>query len=1210
MYMKKFPNIFKRKNTKSEKPVNAEPKEQEDAEAPDVTEMVNNEAEASEEQMRDIKGLIQSFFKKAASGSGGATSVNPQAFFPNVLKSISKGDFTRGQYAFLSQELRRAQQGEVAGRDLQEHFKVLDENYEDWSKDMPESESARNNPEGERQDDTPVEADAAPGGEDQGGQERPVEEGEVGEDADVVTQYAQAAHTVDHMLTRRERASLLSKETRKEGVRRLLDTLFKRDEKPSADAGWVKDFLASTLDGVEVGPEKISAVQNYITVKERFDTEWVRKMDTLTKRMGGENTDEGTVETALETLTIFEQHLVEEEIRLREQMNGDNKAVEKVKQLWGYLGDKNLASYLEKKDIYKAKNTLWGKVKYSALRAASLRTAAMAALVPLAGFGFGAAGVATAIGLRRGIGGVMGASGGYALARRWLEKDLKKKVDGLPKLEDFNEKNYKQVVDLKKEYDAFILEHRANTAEQIGVGAEYEELQNMYAEAIKHFCSSEKKAAELRMKQNLSTAKERNIVKKTKNMAILFGSAALGGAVSAVVAPKVFDVAHDLGAGLVDADTGGGAAQGVKEPAIVSNADEAVKDLVELRGVKPKSSFTAPEEAKPPQQDVRPTIVRDLDEAVKDSAESQEATPSLNEALEGVKPPHEVLEQQGGVGIDGDATETAPEQSANTQEEGNLNEAEKQTAEEGVRTEETETVSSGPEETSSTETTDTDSAETAESTREFALEDGFYTVQEGDSLSKIWLAANGGDTEQMLTAMEALENLEGSPEGREQLVAFGIDSRNTDLIHPDDRINIAAIQEWLEGGDIQTDTATVGEEVPAQQTPAPEAGESAADVAKQEEVEGEDEEVTQPPSEEQGEDKEVAQPTAVEQKGGSDKGGEKVAPLLREDLDLPKGSETLEHLVSSGENTVADVFMNRGYEINNIPEEVLQKEVFEGHEIDIYLAENGQVLGVQVDGEPLMDESALQRAVKPAEVGAVTEMSVGEKLPFTGNFATLVETAETLNADMLADDPIETYHPDFREVAGRIYVRYPNGTPIMAAEDLRQFRPDLFESDQEAITADIARTSEEFVNIETRYPLQKRFLVETNQKGVLDHNYVQKEFDTIQKTVEGSDRINIARSEVIHKALKSLAVEKPPANPKAFDFLSAKLAAKISENSDLAERMFSEKGWGDERIRVAYSDDQRSLEVQERVNVNKGKRNMRPRWAWKSVLVEKITGKK
>ena len=128
-----------------------------------------------------------------------------------------------------------------------------------------------------------------------------------------------------------------------------------------------------------------------------------------------------------------------------------------------------------------------------------------------------------------------------------------------------------------------------------------------------------------------------------------------------------------------------------------------------------------------------------------------------------------------------------------------------------------------------------------ERAREFVLEDGFYTVRKGDSLSKIWLAVNGCDAKRMRAAMMALEGL-----GEEQLRAFGIDSGDVDLIRPQDRINISAIQKWLEGGDAQADADTAGEEVPAQQTPAPKTEESAADAATQEEGEEDSQDADSP----------------------------------------------------------------------------------------------------------------------------------------------------------------------------------------------------------------------------------------------------------------------------------------------------------------------------------------------------------------------------
>ena len=1121
----------------------------------------------------------------------------------------------------------------------------------------------------------------------------PVEEEQVTGDGDVATQYAQAAHTVDHMLNWADKETLLSKKTRKEGVRRLLDEQFKSGEKPSADAGWVKGFLTKALDGMEVDSKKVSVVQNYITMKERFDTEQVQRMSTLTERMS-ENADEEAVEKALEALTIFEEQLMAEEVRLRGHMNGDSKAVAKVKKLWGYLGDRNAASFLEKKGIYKSGNTLWGKIAHSGLRALSFRSAAMAALVPLAGFGFGAAGVGAAIGLRRGIGWVMGASGGHALARRWLERNLKGRVNEISQLENLKDADHEQVIHLKKEYDAFILEHRANTAEEVGGGEEYENLQGMYRDAVKNFCNDADRAEKLRTKQNLSEVKARNIVRSKKNKAVLFGSAFLGGAVSAVVAPKVFEMAHDFGAGLTDTDLDGDDQSSGKK----TSQDTSTTKKSQGDPLKPNPE-TAPIEAAD-----SPAKNEDLSGTETDDTDKKQVPP------ENTTPPEPYVYK---------GTDTPPPEQANLDSEGPASSEGTNTdstkAEEDLPTEEAD---NNPERTASAEGTDTDSTAEAEETpaertREFVLEDGFYTVQEGDSLSKIWLAANGGDVEQMTAAMEALEKLEGSPEGVEQLKAFGIDSEKIALIHPDDRINVSAIQEWLESGDAQVDADTAAEEVPAQQTSTPETEESVADAAQQEGGGGE--EVAQSAAEEQeggaGEDKEgaasaeekqesaeqdtplpredldlpkgaeivehtagsgentvakvlmhrgyninsipeeilwkevheghtmdihltedgqflgvtvdgkdlmdegalqrAADPNAAEQKGGSGERGEKVTPLVRGDLGLPKGAEVLQHTADTGENTVAKVLMHRGYDINTIPEEILWKEVHEGHDIDIYLTEDGQFLGTTVNGEQLMDESALRRAAEPVEVGAAAEMSVGEKLPFTDNFAGLVETAEALNADMLVGESMESTRPEYRTVSSRIEIDLPGSHPYtMEARELQQFRPDLFESDQKAIAATIQRNNTGGVIIQADYAPQKRILVETNQKGVLDHNYVQKEFDTIQKTLENPESIQIARFDVIRKAIQSLTVEKPPANPNDFLVLSTNLTEKISEDPDLADRMFSEKGWGDERIRVAYSDDQRSLEVQERVNVNKGKRNMRPRWAWKSVLVEKIAAKK
>ncbi len=843
--------------------------------------------------------------------------------------------------------------------------------------------------------------------------------GRADKEANVATQYAQAAHAVDTMLDRGGRASLLSKETRKEGVRRLLDNALEDDKGLSADMERVKDFLVKTLAGVEVDSDKVSAAQNYITMKEQVDTDQVQRMSALTERMSGEDADENAVETAVEAITTFEQQLMEAEVRLRKQMNGDNKAVEKVKKLWGYLGDKNLGSFFEKKGWYRPKNTILGKIGYSALHAMSLRSAAMATLVPLAGFGFGAAGVGVAIGLRRGIGGVMGASGGHALVRRWLENNLKKRVDEVSQLENLEDADHEQVIHLKKEYDAFILEHRANTAEEVGGGEEYEKLQDMYRDAVKNFCNDADRVEKLRTRQNLSEVKARNIVRNKKNRGILFGSAFLGGAVSAVVAPKFFDMAHDFGAGLIDADADGSDPDSGKKTSQDTSTTKKVTN--------PRQTETTPSTVDDPSSQTEDLSSTETDGTNQKQATPESATPPEPYIADSNLEDPTVAENADAdlTKAEGDAANRNPEKPTSSEgtdtdpakaEEDPSRGSEDPTSAENTDASSAEMTEKPP---ASNEDVDTDSTETTEQepterTREFELVDGFYTVQEGDSLSKMWLAANGGDVEQMKAAMAALEGLE-----KGQLQDFGIDSGNIHLIRPDDKINIDAIQEWLKGEGVQADT--VGGETPAQQSAETNDGfgydsenkvltinnAEKFDSGNLETILGVRDPLTGtslPVTEDfkdflangvfedgdqilldedagvirlldaKGEvadevqvfESEVVTEPAVEQKGGAEP-----PPQVAEDLALPKGVSTVEHEVRSGENTVAKVLMGRGYDINNVPEEILWKEVHEGHLMDIYLVEeDGQFLGVKVNGERLIDEYVLQRVIEPTMGGS------------------------------------------------------------------------------------------------------------------------------------------------------------------------------------------------------------------------------------------------
>ena len=1023
------------------------------------------------------------------------------------------------------------------------------------------------------------------------------------DDGNFAERYARATFDLQGMMKQKLKKP---EEVRREFDERLYAQSQQNTEVDLRDLSEVRKLLADVVlvskkIGAEVAAynftdEELRVVSEYLRAKNAFDVMTDENLTEVREKLE-DGDSEGDVETALDAIRTFENNLMDEEIRLRNNIKGESELLAKVKRKWKWLGDKNLAIWLSDEKGYQPKNTFWGKVGYGVLRAASLRTALMGSLVPVAGFGFGAAGIAAALGVKRGVGAFFGASAGHTFAQAWLERGLKKEIDEISTLKTFKEKDYERAVHLKKEYDAFIQQYHSDTAEEIRSGVEYKNIQDSYREAIKFFCEDATGVENVRMKQNLSEVRARNIVKKNK--LLLFGSAALGGAVSALVAPKVFDMASDL----VD-----GADVPTDEPKSTYK-----KPIAKGRAAIPAGSLDIEQgsavDSPAVSVDTRPAAVQGEPERVMDIDDVEEQEVPLSPQ-------------------DGDF-EVVSEEGENT-----------------------------PLPESAGEVEDAVSEGSAIDDGEFLVgEQGVYTVQDGNWLSKIWLDKNDGDRGQMLKVVEALRDLQDTEEGVEKLKDFGIRSGDIEILYPGDEIKTDAIQEWFDADISKTSVDT-------QSTAVQNESEQVTDIdAIEEEV--------SPPASEGGvatdptDEKEVSLPVS---EGKTDV---KEVPISISDGDLDTDSvgttgrrledmkvfEEIIHTVHD-EGTVADVLQSHGFDAGAIPQNILEKQVFEGHDVQIFTTKEGDFAGITVDGEYLssgqwgiassevhaeafeeiihtvhdegtvadvlqshgfdagaIPQNILEKQVfeghdvqifttKEGDFAGITvdgeylssgQMSVGEKRPFTDTLEDLVKTAEALNADM-------------KDVHNHIIIARTDGVPILPATDLQQFRPDLFESDQ-SIASSIVK-GDDSVLVQVDHPLQKRFLIETNQEGNLNHDHVQKEFATIQKTLQKPESIHSARQEVIRKSLQALTVEKPPVDATLFDTLADRLSVKIEGDTDLTERMFSEKGWGDRRVRIAYSEDQGHLEVQERLNVNKGRRYRQAKWEWKSILVEKITNKK
>ena len=257
------------------------------------------------------------------------------------------------------------------------------------------------------------------------------------------------------------------------------------------------------------------------------------------KKIEGSGSDQEDVDRVLEAIQQFEHYLMDEGVRLREHVGGDEGLADRVNKRWRWmgeqwkrLGDMNLASCFEKKG-WQPKDTIWSKLGYAALRAMSVRTAILASLVPV-GFGVaGATGGLAAVALRRGVGAFAGSNAGYQFMEGWTEKGLKRRVADVDASTGAEE-----IMQIKHEYDEFIKTCRtAEEADAVREGDAYKDLQSAYCEVVKDMFAKKATVEDLRLKENESLAKARTVMKRNRKK-MLVGALA-GGLTSAIVAPTV-----------------------------------------------------------------------------------------------------------------------------------------------------------------------------------------------------------------------------------------------------------------------------------------------------------------------------------------------------------------------------------------------------------------------------------------------------------------------------------------------------------------------------------------------------------------------------------------------------------------------------------------------------------------------------------------------
>ena len=473
------------------------------------------------------------------------------------------------------------------------------------------------------------------------------------------------------------------------------------------------------------------------------------------------------------------------------------------------------------------------------------------------------------------------------------------------------------IINLKKEYDVFLnTYHSVKDAEAARSSSEYQNMQKLYCEEIKSFFAQGADAENIRMKQNAGTVQARNTLRGNKWK--LYLGTALGGAAAALT-PEALDLASDV---LPDNIHPGKRLGGWFGR--LFGGGESVNPTQDVVGVDPVG------DGEPPSQE-------QSDAAIEDT-EKSDTDPKKDDAS---------------------ATD-ATEQSSDTATEDTSQET---TSEDG------------------------DGAFQVDS-------EGVYTVQEGNWLSAIWLDKNGGDEEQMKSVMKALRALQDTDEGIATLKGFGIASGNTELIYPGDTIDTNAIQKWFdtaqsEGqvrGSASATEAWANKKAPDVSTnkwdntlgmdP-----DSAATKTKDPWSAFKKDTVEQSAnasaaSADTPTDTSNTTPTETpEQPNQSD-----TATPTEQVSEFDKDTEVTLHTVSGDQHTIEDVLESEGFDADNLPDSIpVDKQVYEGHEVQILKTSDGFLKGVVVDGQEHIITSADIFDNIPSEIN-LNEMSVDTML--------------------------------------------------------------------------------------------------------------------------------------------------------------------------------------------------------------------------------------
>ena len=638
----------------------------------------------------------------------------------------------------------------------------------------------------------------------------------------------------------------------------------------------------------------IQVTEAYLTAKVEMNKVIEEKIDAARQVIESGASSEQDIATALEAITAFEHQLLDEEIRMRNTMPKSigKKTLDGVATAWKKLGDANLTFLFKDKQP----KGFWGKLGHKAASTASLRTLALAALLPIGGSIAGAAGLTVAGVARRGVGIFAGSGGGYTLAKSWQEKQIKKKIENIDDTTD--------IINLKKEYDIFLnTYHSVKDAEAVRNSSEYQNMQKLYCEEIKSFFAQGADAENIRMKQNAGTVQARNTLKGNKWK--LYLGTALGGAAAALT-PEALDLASDV---LPDNIHPGKRVGGWFGR--LFGGGEPVNPTQDVAGVDPAG-------------DGEPPSPEQSDAATEDTEKS----------------------------------DTYPEK------------------DDASTTDTTEKPSDTASEDTSQETTseDGDSA--------FQVDgEGVYTVQEGNWLSTIWLDKNGGDEKQMEDVMKALRGLQGSEEGIKMLEGFGITSGNIDVINAGDTIDTNAMQEWFDAAQREGQARGSASATEAW------ANEKSSRTKNWDNTLGMDSENTETETNDPwGTAKKdvTAKPAATSDAASAETPEQNAetdtTPPAEQVSAFDKDTEVTLHTVSADQHTIEDVLESEGFDADNLPDGIpVDKQVYEGHEVQILKTSDGFLKGVVVDGQEHIITSADIFDNIPSEIN-LNEMSVDTML--------------------------------------------------------------------------------------------------------------------------------------------------------------------------------------------------------------------------------------